>query len=371
MSNQDNNNSFVFDLFEDMQRNNLNYIYRGLFTQNITDNILLLTETCMNNVGEDSKIKKRVFTILVEGLQNVTRHQEMTCEDESTKQSGIFIIQSQGDKYYITTGNPILKVNIPTLIKQLDKINGLDADELKKFYKEVLNDNIISNKGGAGLGLIEMARKSGNKLDFDFSDLNDDYSYFYIGTTVFQNGGAPIQTDAKKSMAAIKEIHKTINEQNIALIFNGIHTQDSLLHIMAIMEEHFGNIETKMRKCLIYTTIEMLQNIVKHGYKPENHSTKGIFFISNNNSSYQLNTVNYIKNDKVANVVQTIEELNALTDAELSDLYDKNLTDNVTDSRDIKGLGLTEIKLRTHNPIKCIVLQYNDEVSAICMQATL
>ena len=123
-------NGFVFDLFEDMQRNNLNYIYRGVFTQSITDNILLLTEACMHNVGEDSKIRKRIFTILVEGLQNVTRHQEIDGEEAAPNQAGIFIIQNHNGKYYITTGNPILKANIPTLIKQLEKINSLDPEEL-------------------------------------------------------------------------------------------------------------------------------------------------------------------------------------------------------------------------------------------------
>ena len=35
------------------------------------------SESNLENVGEASKIKKRVFTIMVEGLQNITRHQEI------------------------------------------------------------------------------------------------------------------------------------------------------------------------------------------------------------------------------------------------------------------------------------------------------
>ncbi len=370
MDSHNSDNSFAFDLFEDMQQNNLNYIYRGVFTQSITDNILLLTEACMNSAGEDSKIIKRVFTILVEGLQNVTRHQGIDGEETSPNQSGIFIIQNQGDKYYITTGNPIQKENIPTLIKQLDKINSLAPDELKAFYKEVLNNNIISNKGGAGLGLIEMARKSGNKLDFDFSDINDRYSYFYMGTTVLLNDNV-VPESSEHSMEAIKQIHKTINEQNIALIFNGMHTQDSLLHIMSIMEEHFSNVEMKKRKNLIYVIIEMLQNTVKHGFKHDGHSTKAVFFISNNNSTYQFNSVNYIQNEKVAGVLDTIVKINAMSDKELNESYDKNLCESVNDTREVNGLGLTEIRLRTHNPIQCVTSKYDDKLSVIFIQATI
>ena len=367
MDNQLSKNGFVFDLFEDMQRNNLNYIYRGFFTQSITDNIILLTESSMNNVVEDSKIKKRVFTILVEGLQNVTRHQEIDGKEATPNQSGIFIIQNQGGRYYITTGNPILKANIPTLTRQLDKINAMSPEELKIFYKEVLNDNVISNKGGAGLGLIEMARKSGNKLDFNFSDINDNYSYFYMGTTVLLDENAVDQPSPKCSMEAIKAVHKTINEQNIVIIFNGLHTQESLLHIISIMEEHLMNKDVNFRKRMIYCLVELLQNIVKHGYT-ETNATKGVFFISNNNNEYQLNTVNYILNSNVEKAKKAIDGVNQMSDKELNEFYDSNLAK----SEEVKeGLGLSEMRLRTKHKINYLISPVDDKVSAIFIQVTI
>lgn len=373
MESQVSKNSFVFDLFEDMQRNNLNYIYRGLFTQSITDNILLLTEACMHNVGEDSKIKKRIFTILVEGLQNVTRHQEIDGEDAASNpnQAGIFIIQNQNGKYYITTGNPILKANIPTLTKQLEKINSLDPESLKLFYKEVLNNDKISNKGGAGLGLIEMARKSGNKLDFDFSDINSNYSYFYMGTKVLADDETGNVQQESNSMETIKSIHKTINDQNIVLVYNGLHSQDSLLHILSILEEHLSSKDLNFRKRMVYCIIELLQNVVKHGYKAEDNSTKGIFFVMHNGVSYQLNTVNYIKNSNIAKAQEAINFINSVSEKELNDFYDKNLTSDESDTRKKCGLGLAEMRLRTHQKINCTFSPVDDKISAIFVQITI
>ncbi len=370
---RDSKRSFVFDLFEDMLRNNLNYIYRGLFTQSITDNILLLTEACMSNVGEDSKIKKRIFTILVEGLQNVTRHQEIDGQEAATdpNQAGIFIIQNHNGKYYITTGNPILKVNIPALIKQLEKINSLDSESLKLFYKEVLNNDKISNKGGAGLGLIEMARKSGNKLDFDFSDINDNYSYFYMGTKVFTDDNNCDSGQPVESMETIKAIHKTINEQNIILIYNGLHNQDSLLHILSILEEHLINKDLNFRKRMVYCIVELLQNIVKHGYKSGESANKGIFFVSHNGTSYQLNTVNYIENTNIDKAKEAIEFINSLTEPELNDFYDKNLTSAEADTRKKCGLGLAEMRLRTHQKIDCTFSPVDNKISAIFVQISI
>lgn len=324
----------------------------------------------MNCANEDSKIKKRIFTILVEGLQNVTRHQEIDGKNVSMDQAGIFIIQNRADGYYITTGNPILNENIPTLTRQLEKINGLDPEELKLFYKEVLNDNKISNKGGAGLGLIEMARKSGNKLDFDFSEINEKYSYFYMSTKVLLNENDN-HDNSDYSIEAIKNIHKTINKQNIVLIYNGIHTQDSLLHILTIIEEHLVDKDVLFRKRMAYCIIEMLQNIVKHGYSEDKNSTRGIFFISHNDSSYQLNSVNYIKNEKVANAQKAIDFINSMSEDELSEFYDKNLAYDLTDTRKKNGLGLTEIRLRTHNKITSTISPINDQISAVFMQITI
>ena len=45
MKNKTKINNFALQLFEGMQRDNLNYIYRGSFSQSITDGILSLTES--------------------------------------------------------------------------------------------------------------------------------------------------------------------------------------------------------------------------------------------------------------------------------------------------------------------------------------
>ena len=94
--------TYGFKLFEGMQKDNLGYIYRGLFTQNITDSIIALAENNLESTGESSKVKKRVFSIMVECLQNVTRHQT----PDSVKvivpeQSGIFVIQNKNQAYQI------------------------------------------------------------------------------------------------------------------------------------------------------------------------------------------------------------------------------------------------------------------------------
>ena len=94
--------TFALELFKAMQKDNLGYIYRGKFTQEITDSILSLTEHNLDKEEESPKIKKRVYSIMVECLQNITRHQDDTKED-SVESYGVFVIQKELENYYITS----------------------------------------------------------------------------------------------------------------------------------------------------------------------------------------------------------------------------------------------------------------------------
>ena len=52
------------------------------------------------------------------------------------------------------------------------------------MYKFILNHQRISAKGGGGLGLVDIARKTGNKLEYSFKEYNDKYSFFYLDILV-------------------------------------------------------------------------------------------------------------------------------------------------------------------------------------------
>ena len=86
--------------------------------------------------------------------------------------------------YSITTGNYILSEREESFKERLERINSLTRDELKQMYKDVLNSDGRSDKGGGGLGMIDIARKTGNKLNYDFATLNDKYSFFSLNINV-------------------------------------------------------------------------------------------------------------------------------------------------------------------------------------------
>jgi len=88
------------------------------------------------------------------------------------------------DLYRVSTGNFINSRRIKFLKEKIDKINSLTKDELKDMYKFILNHQKLSAKGGGGLGLVDIARKSGNKLEYEFHNYNDDYYFFNLTISV-------------------------------------------------------------------------------------------------------------------------------------------------------------------------------------------
>ncbi len=180
----------IYDLYNKMECNNIMLSFKGDITSELMTSILQIMESRLENMGEDPKIKKKVYNVLVECLQNLYHHIDEEPDIEDTipngNKSAIFMIGISPSGYTIMTGNYIKTDKVSSLGQRLDKINSLEPDALKALYKEVLNNDIVSEKGGGGLGMIDIARKTGQKLDYAFSEVNNEFSFFSLNIKVSQ-----------------------------------------------------------------------------------------------------------------------------------------------------------------------------------------
>ena len=176
--------NFIYDLHHTMMSQNLILVYQGDFTQESTKSILAMAERNLDSSGEESSIKRKVFNVMVEALQNIVKHSDELVDGQIRSHAAIFLIGKEKNRYSIMSGNPIRKVNIDKLNKALEHINGLDKEGLKELYKEIIKNTTISEKGGAGLGFVDMARKWGEKMESSFPELNADYAFFCLKVNV-------------------------------------------------------------------------------------------------------------------------------------------------------------------------------------------
>ena len=157
--------------------------FKGSISSELISNVLEVVESKMDEYRESSKIRKKVYNVLVESLQNLYHHIEVLPEPmlkEFDDKFGILVVSRQDDRYKISTGNFIGQDKVDVLRNKIDKINSMSRDELKDMYKFILNHQRLSEKGGGGLGLVDIARKTGNQLDYTFEKFDDAYYFFNL-----------------------------------------------------------------------------------------------------------------------------------------------------------------------------------------------
>ena len=178
----------IYDFYDKMERNNIILSFKGDITSDLLSSILQIMEAKLDNMGEDPKVKKKIYNILVECLQNLYHHMDEVTPDVNDKpRAAIFMIGKVDGQYNIITGNYINVENVNSLKKRLDEINALSKEELKDYYKEVLNNGEMSQKGGGGLGMIDIARKTGQKLNYNFMVVDDKHSFFSLNIKISQS----------------------------------------------------------------------------------------------------------------------------------------------------------------------------------------
>ena len=165
---------------------------KGTVTSELLESVFQIMESKMDDLNDSPAAKKKVFNVLVECLQNLYHHiddfdnENVVVNPAGDKKSAIFSIIRNEDDYNIVTGNFIYPKNVEDVTSKIDYINSLNRDELKAYYKEVLNNGELSEKGGGGLGLIDIAKKSRNKLQYSFREIDEDYSFFTLTVKILK-----------------------------------------------------------------------------------------------------------------------------------------------------------------------------------------
>jgi hypothetical protein len=161
--------------------------YKGNIDSELINRVLDTVEEKLITGKEQPKTRKKVYNVLVESLQNLYHHVEKvpgTFEDQTSAKFGILAVNKINDGYKIITGNFIRSTDVKDLEEKIKRINRSSHEEITELYKFILNHQRISSKGGGGLGLVDIARKTGNKLEYVFKEYDKENSFFYLNILV-------------------------------------------------------------------------------------------------------------------------------------------------------------------------------------------
>lgn len=328
-----------------MMDDRLMFVYRGPVTGQNSVSLLFLLEKDMLNSDFGLTGRKRLFMFVLESLQNVSRH----TDTPGYSRMSLVIYSKNGSGYTVTTGNVIRNEEEPGLREQLTLLNRLDKDEIRALYREKLLNNTLSDKGGAGLGLIEMARKTGNRLDFDFLRISDEYQYFVLSKSV-DASGLSMNTGRQRSIFKadnIIRLERMMDEENIATVWSGHLTTDIEKQVLSFTETrmHEEDYEMKVRRKVFSIMVECLQNISKYKPGPEVEEELGrpTAMIVAEGNVLKITAGNIIRNSRVDTLRDKIRTVNRFDKNGLKELYRISLADDEMEAERTGILGLIDI----------------------------
>ena len=137
----------------------------GTFSQNLVSSLSESAERLLSSKNIEKTVVKRVFSIMIEGLQNIRMHGEV---DDTERQLGFVILSESKSFINISLANVIDPDDFCKVDEYIEEINNYTEEELRETYLSVLTNEFVSHKGGAGLGFITTRLKSGQPLKHSY-----------------------------------------------------------------------------------------------------------------------------------------------------------------------------------------------------------
>jgi hypothetical protein len=154
--------------------------YAGIVDHKKIDHLLKTLKSSTEFLTLDKTTRKRLYAILVECLENISRHSLKNSTIYKNFQPFILAWEENKKLIIVKTGNPIYQHQIATLERELDRVNQMTDKDLTALYDETINKEKKQIEKGAGLGFILMKSKSGNNIDYSFTAIDNNYSFFEI-----------------------------------------------------------------------------------------------------------------------------------------------------------------------------------------------
>ena len=170
-----------------MAKEGIVFSFSGMISQALTTFMLETAKNQLEEKGEDSKVIRNMCLISIEQLQNVMSYSKNKdiCNSSKYISPGVLVIGIDKDKnkYYVNSSNEIFSEDIEKVTKKINFINSMNKDELRKHLREKLRSAEDLHDRGAGVGFIEMAKRSSEKIEYDFEHI-DGKVYFHIKTYI-------------------------------------------------------------------------------------------------------------------------------------------------------------------------------------------
>jgi hypothetical protein len=170
-----------------LRQSGIIFAYCGYVTEQVLSGVGNALKQKLIIDDTDTKTVRSVFAVFVEQMQNIIHYSAekggISGNDSGPSlelRYGIVTISRVSDSFVVRAGNLVEKTDVDPLRAKLEHIRTADKDALKAMYKETLKSEPEEGSKGAGVGFLEIARRSSRPIVFDFIEVDDRFAFFAL-----------------------------------------------------------------------------------------------------------------------------------------------------------------------------------------------
>lgn len=178
-------NKSTLSYYRMMDEDGIILSYKGVISSDIIEALIDILERKIRHLNVGIEKERRVIRVLVECFQNLYHHLGVALnKGEEEGNNAMIIVKQTPNGFIVRTGNMVSEEEVINLKRRIAMVNALNTDELRELYRKRLKNDPLSSKGTAGLGFIDIARKSKQKLDYDLIEVDEKSSFFCLNVTI-------------------------------------------------------------------------------------------------------------------------------------------------------------------------------------------
>ena len=159
--------------------------YKGIIEYKMVNSLIKQLQDEFSKRSLPVSLYKKALVAMIEMLENIYKYCDEKCMGEIDKPylPEVRITQEDGH-FVIRAANPVHLEDKGVLLHRLEQLNQLNHAEILEEYKKTLMNGVFSEKGGAGLGLLEIARVALGEINYTFEPIGKQLEYYVIKVTI-------------------------------------------------------------------------------------------------------------------------------------------------------------------------------------------
>jgi hypothetical protein len=159
--------------------------FNGPISRSLIEEIGNALKNYLQSQQENPSSSMDVFATYIEMSQNIRHYAAEKGYDEATASATLVVARNESGQYVVTAGNLVEKEDGEALLARIRRLADLDKAQLKSAYKDQLRaPRHPEAKTGAGLGLIDIARRAKEPLSAALRDHDARRSFFSLRAVI-------------------------------------------------------------------------------------------------------------------------------------------------------------------------------------------